>query len=180
MLRFNFVETKEVKLKKFLVPELIISILIIVVFLVGVQVQILSLDKEISHFNKEIRRLKAEESRFKRIEREEERQLVEKKRVIRNKLRIITELDRKRKVPAFLYYFGKRENVDPGVWLYSIDKKGNRLVIKGGALNLSLISSFLSKIEKNLGRVVFKSTELVLGKSSKVNYYKFQFTVEMK
>ncbi len=181
MLRFNFIETREAELRKLVTPDLILSILLIVLLVVILQFQISKLNGQIEHLNREFARLKAEESRLKRIE-EREKQLLKKKEILKRKLEIISELDRKRKVPAFLYYFGSRKNVISGVWLDSIDQKGKKLVLKGGSFNLKLISAFLANIEQNLGRVIFKNTKLVFEKvpGGEVKYYRFQFTVEMK
>jgi len=181
MLRFNFIESREAKLRKLITPELVLVVVIVIGSIVVVVSQISGLNHQIDSLNKEFSRLKAEEARLRKIEIEEKR-LLERKKILKRKLEIISELDRRRKVPGFLYYFGDRKNLISGVWLDSLDQKGKTLVLKGGSFNLKLISKFLANVERDLGKVIFKNTKLVSEKApgGEVKYYKFQFTVEMK
>jgi type IV pilus assembly protein PilN len=181
MLRFNFAESRGTKIRKSLLLDLALVLIILSIFVIGIKLQISILDRQIYSLEEGIRDLKSERLRLKKVE-AEEKQLIEKEKILKAKLKVISELEERRKVPGFLYYFGDRKNLISGVWLDSLDQKGKALVLKGSSFNLKLISRFLANVERDLGKVIFKNTKLVSEKmpGGEVKYYKFQFTVEMK
>ncbi|WP_297445724.1 PilN domain-containing protein [Desulfurobacterium sp.] len=183
MLRFNFLEKKETFVEKILKPDIILAVLLALALTGGLSWYTGQLKLEELSLRKENARLDKELVRLRKIQREE-KLLIKKRQVLKKKLQVISELDKKREVPRYIYFFAARNNVPYGVWLIGLRQSGNSLFIEGGAYNLKLVSKFLKNVEQNLGTVKFKQTSYEEYKSKESNktyhYYKFQFTVEMK
>ncbi len=182
MLRFNFAEVKESPIKKFLNPDVIFSLLLIAGILVIAHLQKLVIQQEISNVKKDIYHLQAEKRKLAAIAREE-KILKSKKEELNRKLYVISQLDKSRNVPSFLYFFANLSNIK-GIWLESVSKNGKSLLLTGHSFNLNQLSNFLRKISQNLGNITFKDAyrktyrneELKL----KIDYYTFQVNVEKK
>ena len=183
MLRFNFAEVKESKLAKYLNPDIIFAILVIAGFLSIAYLQQNILKQEITKVNSDISRLKAERRRLSAIAREE-KILIKKKAELNRKLEVISQLDKSRNVPTYLYFFANPSNVK-GIWLETLSEKNNKnMLISGCSYNLNDLSNFLKKVSENLGRITFKKAVRKTYQNKdlklKINYYSFQVNVERK
>jgi len=182
MLRFNFAERKESSYSKYLKPDLIFFILIVLGIFIGSYFYTASLKQEIRNAQLQIERLNREIKRLHRVQRTE-KELISRKKELQKKLRIVSELDVKRKVPAFLYFFADPNNVKD-IWLTSLTYSSNRLELKGGTLDITKFPKFLKISEENLGKILFRkvSRQIYINKKLdyKVTYYKFNFGLELK
>ena len=182
MLRFNFAERKESTYARYIKPDLIFFALIILTVFVGSYFYTLSLKQEIRNAQLQIESLNREIRRLHRIQRTE-KELISRKRELQKKLKIVSELDAKRKVPAFLYFFANPNNVK-NVWLNSLTYSGNYLELTGGTFNINRFPEFLRISEENLGRVLFRKTlrQIYVNRdlNYRVVYYKFNFGLELK
>ena len=182
MLRFNFAETKESAYSKYLKPDLIFFFLIIVSVAVGTYLYSASLNREIKNAQLQINSLKREISRLRQIQRSE-KELISRKRELQKKLDVVSQLDRKRKVPAFLYFFADPDNVK-NIWLDSLEYTGNQLYLVGGTFNIKKFPDFLKISEEKLGSILFRKTFRQIYENKELNYkvvyYKFNFGLELK
>ncbi|WP_457567395.1 PilN domain-containing protein [Desulfurobacterium sp.] len=184
MLRFNFLEKKETIVEKILKPDVILAVLLGLALAGGLSWYTGQLKMQESELKQESLKLDKELARLKRIQQEEKR-LVKIREALKKKLGVISELEKKRHVPEYLYFFASRKNVPYGVWLTGLKQNGKNLFIEGGAYNLNLVSAFLKNVEQGLGEVKFRQTSYEEYKikdsaNKSYHYYKFQFTVEMK
>ncbi|OMH41268.1 PilN domain-containing protein [Desulfurobacterium indicum] len=183
MLRFNFLEKKETFVEKLLKPDVILAVLLALALAGGLSWYTGQLKMQEATLKQENARLDKELARLKKIQREEKR-LIKTRETLQKKLQVISELDRKRDVPQYIYFFADRKNVPYGVWLTGLRQSGDNIFIEGGAYNLKLVSTFLKNIEQGLGSVKFRQTSYEEYKSKDTgktyHYYKFQFNVEMK
>jgi type IV pilus assembly protein PilN len=182
MLRFNFAETRESKFAKYIrVDVLFIVFLVSLVFAIDLYWE-RAITREITKVESEIQKLELEKKKFKKIEKKR-RKLIKYRKELQKKLAVVKELEKKRYVPQFLYFFGNEKNV-AGVWLDSVSYHGNSLSIEGNSLNLEYLYSFIRKLDNNLGTVFFKGASLqsmeLKNLNKKVDYYKFQVNVELK
>jgi len=182
MLRFNFAETKESAYAKYLKPDLIFFLLIIISIGVGTYLYTLSLNQEIRNAQLQIDNLRREIRRLHQIQRTE-KELLSKKKELQKKLKVVSQLDRKRNVPSFLYFFAERNNVKD-IWLESLTYNGNRLQLVGGTFDVNRFPSFLKISEEKLGSILFRKTYRQFYENKdlnyKVTYYKFNFGLELK
>ncbi|RUM44375.1 MAG: hypothetical protein DSY35_02215 [Desulfurobacterium sp.] len=182
MLRFNFADVKESRLEKYIKPDVIFAVLIVMLALaVGVMMEN-NLREEISLVKSKISQLEAEKRRLRKIGRQE-KILREKQQELERKLSIVRELSEKRKVPSFLYFFADPENMQ-GVWLTALSVKGNRLELQGNCRTLDEMYRFIDKVDKKLGTVTFKEAELKTFEEEKlnlkINFYNFRLSAELK
>ena len=182
MLRFNFADVKESRLEKYLKPDVIFAVVIVVLALTGGILMENGLREEISVVRDRIAQLEAEKKRLRKIEKQE-KVLREKQQELERKLSIVRELSERRKVPPFLYFFADPENVQ-GVWLTSLSIKGNRLELEGNCKTLEEMYRFIDKVDRKLGTVTFREAKLDTIEEEKLNlrvdYYNFQLSVELK
>ncbi len=182
MLRFNFAETKESAYSKYLKPDLIFFFLIIVSVAIGTYLYSVSLNQEIKNAQLQINSLRREISRLRQIQRSE-KELISRKRELQKKLDVVSQLDRKRKVPAFLYFFADPDNVK-NIWLDSLEYTGNQLYLVGGTFNIKKFPDFLKISEEKLGSILFRKTFRQIYENKELNYkvvyYKFNFGLELK
>ncbi|SMP04600.1 type IV pilus assembly protein PilN [Desulfurobacterium pacificum] len=183
MLRFNFAEVKESQLAKYLNPDILFALIVIIGILSVTYLQKTVIQQEISKIQSDISRLQAEKRRLSAVAKEE-KILKKKKEELNRKLSVISQLDKSRNVPSFLYFFANPSNTK-GIWLDAVfERNKNALFISGYAYNLNRLSDFLKKVSQNLGDITFKDAyrktyenkELKL----KINYYTFQVNVERK
>lgn len=182
MLRFNFAETKESAYSKYLKPDLIFFLLIVFSVSVGTYLYTLSLNQKIKNAQLQIDNLRREIRRLHQVQRTE-KELLSKKKELQKKLSVVSQLDKRRKVPGFLYFFAEPDNVK-NVWLDSLSYTGNRLQLVGGTLNIDKFPDFLNISEEKLGSILFRKTFRKFYENKnldyKVTYYKFNFGLELK
>ncbi len=183
MLRFNFLEKEESLIEKVLKPDIVLALLIAFLVSGGLFWYVGQLKNRETILKRESLKLDRELARLKKVQSDEKKLLQERTR-LKKKMEIISELDNKRKVSQFVYFFADRRNIPSEVWLKGLKQDGNKVFIEGEAYNLKIISQFLKNIEENLGNVTFKDTvyEEYTSKSTgkTYKYYKFRFNVEMK
>jgi len=182
MLRFNFSDVRESPFERYVKPDVVFAISVVLLALALGFVMEDSLKKEISLVESRITQLEAEKRRLRKIGRQEEI-LREKQQELKRKLSIVRELSEKRKVPPFLYFFISPENIK-GIWLTAMSVKGNRLEIQGNCRTLEEMYHFIDRIDKNLGTVTFKEAKLKTFKEDKlnlqINFYNFRISVELR
>jgi len=182
MLRFNFADVKESPIEKYVKPDIIFAVLIVMLaFSVGVMLEN-NLKEEISLVKSRIAQLEAEKRRLRKIEKQE-KILREKQQELERMLSIVRELSERRKVPPFLYFFADPQNLQ-GVWLTALSVKGNKLELEGNCKTLKEMYRFIDKVDKNLGTVTFKGAKLKTFEDEKLNFridfYNFQLSAELK
>jgi len=182
MLRFNFAEVKESKFAKYVRPDLLFLILVLLVVFSVSWVYQNSLKEQIRAVSQQIDILNREKQRLKRIMREEKR-YKELKKELQLKLSVVSKLDKGRQVPPVLYFFSNPKNLN-GIWLDQISLQGKNLNIVGNAYTLDNLKEFLSKVESKLGEITFKDAVRKSYQSKdlglKVDYYTFRITVNLK
>jgi len=151
MLRFNFAETKESALEKYLKPDILVVILTAVAIFGSYFYLQNNIREEIAKVEKEIERLKAEEKRLKKIQKQEKK-LLKKKKELREKLAVVEVLSKNRQVPQPLYFFNFAEN-PYGVSMKRLSINGPEVEVMGEAEDLNSIALFIEETEKNIGRV---------------------------
>jgi len=183
MLRFNFLEREETFVEKLLKPDIILAILLLFITVGGLFWYTGQLRSKEKFLNQEISRLDRELARLKKVQ-AEEKKLIKVRETLKKKLNVISQLDKERQVPFFIYFFADRKNVPYGVWLTGLKQQGKEIYISGGAYNLKLVSQFLKNVEEKIGSVKFRKTSYEEYKSKETDtiyrYYKFSFIVEMK
>lgn len=182
MLRFNFAERKESAYAKYIKPDILFLLFVILSVSAGVYLYTNTIQQQINATQQRIEELRNEIRRLHRVQRKE-KELLTIKKEFKRKLNIISQLDRNRKVPKFLYFFANPSNVKD-VWLDSLVYSNRNLQIRGGTENISEFPVFLKNVEANLGRVLFKDTERKVYTNRKINftavYYNFKFSVGLK
>ncbi|MEO2083617.1 MAG: hypothetical protein ABGX12_06305, partial [Desulfurobacteriaceae bacterium] len=149
MLRFNFAEVKESKFAKYVRPDLLFLILVLlVVFSVSWAYQN-SFKKQIRAVSQQIDTLNRERQRLNKIKKEEKR-YKELKKELQLKLSVVSKLDKGRQVPSVLYFFSNPNNLN-GIWLDQLSLRDGILNITGNAYTLDNLKEFLSKVETKLG-----------------------------
>ena len=112
-----------------------------------------------------------------------EKQLMHNKQILKRKLEIVKALEARRRVPRFLYFFAKKENLS-GIWLNELTYNINGLKIEANTFSVSLIPQFFGKVESSLGIVKLKDIKREEYKNPSlkldVDYYKFRFDVRLK
>ena len=182
MLRFNFAETRESKFVKYVRPDIIFVVFLLsLIFAIDLYWE-QTITSEMAKVKSEIQKLELEKKKFKRIE-GKRKKLIKCKEELQKKLAIVKELERKRYVPQFLYFFGNRKNTS-GIWFDSISYRENSLNLEGYSMNLEYLYSFIRRLDNNLGTVLFKNARMeameVKELNRKINYYKFQVNVELR
>ena len=180
MLRFNFAEVKESALEKYLKPDLIFLILVIIAALgAGFFLQ-KQLEEKIKEAQAQIAKLNAEIQRLKKVK-EEEKRLVKKRQELQQKLKIVSKLSSGREVPRPLYFFALKDNVN-GIWLDSLQLADSKVRVKGNIWDINQFPLFLKKVETDIGTVLFRQTKRVKYENKKLNFkttfYKFEFEAE--
>ncbi|WP_163327734.1 PilN domain-containing protein [Desulfurobacterium thermolithotrophum] len=182
MLRFNFAEEKKSILAKYFHPDIVFTIFLLLSVLSIEQYWERSINTELVKTKDEIRKLELEKSKLKNIEKKE-KELAEYRKELQKKLTVVKELERKRHVPSFLYFFGNKKYIS-GIWLSSLSYQDNSINLTGNSKNLKNLYTFLKELDKNLGTVTFKnaSLETIEFKNlhKQVNYYKFQVNLELR
>ena len=182
MLRFNFAETKESTYSKYLKPDLIFFFLIILSVIIGTYLYTATLKQEIKNAQLQIDSLNREIRRLHQIQRTE-KELISRKKELQRKLEVVSLLDKRRKVPAFLYFFADPNNVKD-IWIDSLNYSGNQLQLTGGTFNIKKFPYFLKILEENLGNILFRKTFRQTYENRELNYkvvyYKFNFGLELK
>ncbi|ADU96867.1 Fimbrial assembly family protein [Thermovibrio ammonificans HB-1] len=182
MLRFNFAELKESKFEKYVRPDLIFLVFVLLLVFAVYYFWVSSIESQISAVDSKIARLRAEKARLLRVQREVGR-LKKLEQELKHKLSVVSELERKRHVPQFLYFFGNPDYVK-GIWLTELSSKGKLLHVKGATFNVKRVPLFLQYVETNLGNVVFRETKRKVFSDRRLRlnipYYQFNFSVEMK
>jgi hypothetical protein len=182
MLRFNFAEIEESKYKQYIRVDLGFSLIVflLVIFLVHYQTQ--SIKREIGITDSRISQLNSEIKRLRKLKIFEGK-LLSLKTNLQNKLSIVSNLEKSRHVPNFLYFFEKRQNVS-GVWLDRLKYNKNTLSIEANALDLKLIPQFLKRVDSELGTVKLRDIERKKYENRdlnfKIDYYKFKFSVRLR
>lgn len=182
MLRFNFAETKESILEKYLNLDVLLLILTAVAVL-GVYFHIRSgLEEEIQRVEKRIEALKAEEKRLKKIKKQE-RKLLKKKKELKEKLAVVEVLNKNRQVPQPLYFFNFAEN-PYGIAMKRLAINGPEIEVIGETDNLDNVALFIEEIEKNVGKVKFNQSfrwkKLADQSWQKKPVYRFELKVEQE
>jgi type IV pilus assembly protein PilN len=182
MLRFNFAEARESKFVKYIHPDLIFAVFLLsLVFAIDLYWE-RTITNELVKVKSEIQKLEREKKKFKRIE-GKRKKLIKYREELQKKLAVVKELESKRYVPQFLYFFGDKKNTY-GIWFDSISYRENSLSLEGYSINLEHLYSFIGKLDSNLGTVLFKNANLQTIKlknlNRKINYYKFQVNLELK
>ena len=182
MLRFNFAEKKESKYIRYVRPDLLFSLLVLLVVVAITYSYTSSINEEIRRTQQQIVKLRSEINRLSRIQKKE-KELINVKKELQKKLEIVSQLDKNRKVPEFLYFFADPANVR-GIWLTDLNYTGKELRLTGGSLDIEEFPDFLKIVERKLGKVTFKMTDRAIYSSRKLNfssvYYRFTFNVELK
>ena len=182
MLRFNFAEKKESKYIKYVRPDLLFSLLVLLIVVAVTYSYTSSISEEINRTQQQIVKLRSEINRLSRIQRKE-KELISVKKELQKKLEIVSQLDKNRKVPEFLYFFADPTNVK-GIWLTDLHYSGRELHLTGGVLDIEAFPEFLGIVEDKLGKVTFKRTDRAVYSSRKLDfssvYYRFTFDVELK
>ena len=178
MLRFNFAELKESKFEKYVRPDIIFLVFVLVCVLAvdyfienSLQVRLEQLDKKIVLLKKgkiRLRKIRKEVSRLEKLRKE-----------LKHRLLVVAQLEKGRQVPYYLYFFGNPKFVN-NIWLSELVSKGSLLKIEGGTLKLNNLPKFIGDIENNLGRVLFKDTRRVNLDKLNLEYYNFNFRLELK
>jgi len=182
MLRFNFAEVKESTFEKYLKPDVLFLVLVILgAFSVEIFLEN-SIKSQIEVARQKIREFQAEKRRLRKIQ-SIEKNLTAKKRELEEKLKVVTELDRRRLVPKPLYFFSSKENMK-GVWLNELKLSSKRVYVNGNIWNIKEFPTFLKKVENSIGNVKFKQTKRVDYENREVNlkvhFYNFEFEAEQK
>ena len=182
MLRFNFAEVRESAFEKYVRPDLLFLILVVIAA-IGIELFLeSSLKSQIEMTKREIARLEAEKRRLFRIQREE-KSLITKKKMLEEKLRVVSELEKNRKVPKPLYFFGSKENMK-GIWLNELRISGKLVGVNGNIWNIEQFPDFLKKVETEIGRVLFRQTRRVEYENKELrfrtHFYNFEFEAEQK
>ena len=180
MLRFNFAEVKESAVEKYLKPDLIFLILVVLAAVAaGFFVQ-KKVEEEIGKVEAQIAKLNAEIKRLRKVK-EEEKKLIEKRKELQEKLEIVSKLSSGREVPKALYFFASKENVE-GIWLDRLQLAGSTVKVEGNIWDINQFPTFLKKVETEIGRVLFRQTKRVDYENKKLNFkttfYKFEFGAE--
>jgi type IV pilus assembly protein PilN len=180
MLRFNFAEVKESAVEKYLKPDLIFLILVVLAALAAGFFLQKQLEEKIKRADAQIAELNAEIKRLKKIK-EEENRLLKKKKELQRKLEIVSKLSTGREVPKPLYFFASRENVN-GIWLDKLQLTGSTVKVEGNIWDVRQFPDFLKKVETQIGKVLFRQTKRVDYENKKLNFkttfYKFEFGAE--
>ncbi len=180
MLRFNFAETRESRIKKYLREDLIFLVVVLLITISAFLLIKTQTEKKINKVNAEIAKLNREKYRLQNIQR-----LLRSLRIKRNKLKeklaVVSELDRRRKVPKPLYFFLQKEYMK-GVWLKEVKLTSNSVKTIGNIWKVEKFPIFLKSVEENIGKVLFKEIKEVEKniKNLKVKYYTFKFKAERK
>ncbi len=182
MLRFNFATAGSSGFIRYLHPDAIFAIFLLLVVL-GVDLKWEQrITNEMLMVKNEIRQLEPVKKKLKKIERKRKK-LIKQKKELQKKIAVFKELEKKRHVPQFLYFFGDNKNT-LGIWFDAISYQGNSLSIEGNSKNLGYLYSFIRRLDRNLGTVLFKGATLqtveLKNSGRKINYYKFQVNLELK
>ncbi len=182
MLRFNFAEAGKSKFAKYVRPDTFFAVfLLFLVFAVDLYWE-QTITGEMVKVKSEVRELEQKKRRLKNIKRKEKK-LTQQKDELQKKLAVVKELERKRYVPQFLYFFGDKKNTT-GIWFNSISYRENSLSLEGNSINLEYLYGFIGKLDGSLGTVLFKNADLqtmeLRDPSRKINYYRFQINLELK
>ena len=182
MLRFNFAERKESTYSKFVKPDLIFFVFLMLGIFIGNHFYTTALEQEIKSAQLRIDRLNREIKRLHRVQRTE-KELISLKKELQRKLKIVSALDIKRRVPSFLYFFADSNHVK-NIWLTYLIYSDNRLELEGGTLNVARFPKFLEISEENLGKILFRkvSRHVYVNRELdyKITYYKFNFGLELR
>ncbi len=180
MLRFNFAETRESRIRKYLREDLVFFLAVLLITISAFLLIKNQTEKKIRKINAEIAKLKREKYRLQSTQR-----LLKSLRVKRNKLKeklaIVSELDRRREVPKPLYFFLQKEYMK-GVWLREVKLTSNSVKTIGNIWKVEKFPAFLKSVEENIGKVLFKEIREVEKniKNLKVKYYTFKFKAERR
>ncbi|WP_456341675.1 hypothetical protein [Thermovibrio sp.] len=182
MLRFNFAEIRESAFEKYVKPDIIFLILVVVAA-IGLELFFEnSVKAEIELTKREIARLEAEKKRLRRVQREEKK-LITKKKELEEKLRIVSNLDKNRKVPKPLYFFASNENMKD-IWLNQLKLSGKKVHVNGNIWRVEEFPLFLKRVEENIGDILFRQTRRIDYENKnlnfKVHFYNFEFEAEQK
>jgi len=179
MLRFNFAEVKESKLKRYLQVDLLFLVLVVLISYLAVQLQVLSIKQEITSVNSKISELQKSLNKLRMIKRDEKR-LLSLKSKLKKKLSVVSELERKRHVPKFLYFFADPKNLK-GVWLDQVRYDLHTLKVDANALDVKYVPLLFEKIEKEMGEVKLRGIrrEVYKGRGIVLGYYHFNFDVRL-
>ena len=182
MLRFNFAEVKEPAFKKYLKPDILFLILVILGVFGAEMFLESSIKSQIEAVNLKIRKFQAEKRRLRNIQ-SIERKLITKKKELEEKLKMVSELDKRRQVPKSLYFFASKENMK-GVWLNELALSSNEIYLDGNIWNIKKFPEFLEKIEDSIGNVYLKQVKQKIYKNEelnfKVQFYNFKLVAEQK
>jgi len=179
MLRFNFAELSESKFGKYLKIDAVFLFLVLLLVHLAANWQISSINKKISILDSRISKLQATLKKLTKIKKNEKK-LLSLKDKLRVKLSVVNELERRRHVPEFLYFFSDPQNLR-GIWLEQLRYDLDTLRITACTLDVRYISLFFKNIERKLGAVQLKKIErrIYKGKNVTSNYYRFNFDVEL-
>ncbi len=179
MLRFDFAKVTESKFEKYVRPDLLF-VLLVFIAVIGVTLFIESnIKQEIQRVKSKITSLEREKNRLKNIGKIE-KELLKKKKELEFKLSVFDDLNKKRKVPDFLYFFSSSKYME-NVWLVSLSLKGKSLEIGGVCPDLRRFYTLLEDIDLNMGMVTMKDTVYVpipLEKNRK-GIYRFSLKVKL-
>ncbi|MEO2069472.1 MAG: PilN domain-containing protein [Desulfurobacteriaceae bacterium] len=182
MLRFNFANIKPSLAERLLTPEFIIGSLIFTIFMGFNIYSEVSTRSKISEVERKITYLEQQRNVLKTLEKKE-KELREVKAELEKKLAVIEKLEKERKIPNYLYFFGNKENVN-GIWLEVLASKGKRLSIVGNAEDMGKLHDFLEKLESRLGKTYLKDVKLktieLKNLNKTIEYQHFLLNVEME
>ena len=182
MLRFNFVKSRKTAVLEDILPDLVFIGTLIAIVGIGNYAYVSYLKGKIEEAQKQERQLRRKIENLHRIQKEGQK-FMSLKEELRRKLNIMANLNKKRKVPAFLYFFSKPQNIK-GIWLDSILYSDSQLLLTGGTLEIKNFPKFLSLTENKLGEILFKNVKREIYENRslgfKQSYYEFNFGVRLK
>ncbi|WP_456456645.1 hypothetical protein [Thermovibrio sp.] len=179
MLKFNFAETRESRIRKYLKEDLLLLLAVVLIAVVAFILIEKQIEENIERANKEITKLRREERRLRSIQKLI-KSLEVKKDKLKEKLEIVSELDRRREVPKPMYFFLQKEYMK-GIWLEELTLDSNYVKTVGNIWEVKQFPAFLKNVEENIGKVIFKEIkEVKVSKPLNIKYYTFKFKAESK
>ncbi len=182
MLRFNFAEVRESAFEKYIRPDLLFLILVVLLAITAGLFIEKSIRSEIEKTQREISRLEAEKRRLRNIQKEE-KSLIAKKKELEEKLKIVSQLDKGRQVPKPLYFFVSEENMK-NIWLNQIKLTGDKVSVNGNIWRIEEFPLFLKRVEEKIGTILFRQTRRIDYENEqlkfKTHFYNFEFGAEQK
>ncbi len=174
MLRFNFAEVTESTFEKYLRADILFIILVAVSVFAALNFAKSRVQEEIANLDINIKAFEAEKRRLKDV-RKIEKTLREKKKELEFKLSVFDDLNRKRKVPDYLYFFANSNNME-NVWLLSLSSRGN-IQLTGFSRGLNNLHRFLRTVENRFNGVTMEKTFFIPVFSKTDGIYKFDLKI---